>query len=225
MRLTDLQAEQFELYYREMVDWNRRVNLTAITDYQDVQRKHFLDSLTVTLAIKQPETAHRMKVIDVGTGAGMPGIPLKIIWPQIRLTLLEATRKKTQFLDYLSPKLGLTGVEIVAGRAEDVAHTEQHREAYDVVLSRAVAPLPVLLELTLPFCRTGGTFVAQKQIDARSEVEMARRAAALLGGKFMEVRDIGLPGFQERCLMVYGKMAPTPAGYPRRPGTPAKKPL
>jgi 16S rRNA (guanine527-N7)-methyltransferase len=219
------QLEQFEAYYREMVDWNQRVNLTGITSYDDVQTKHFLDSLTVTLAIRQSNSARSLRVIDVGTGAGLPGIPLKIMWPNIGLTLLEATRKKTVFLDHLSSRLGLRGVEIVTGRAENAALLGQHREAYDVVLARAVAPLPVLLELTLPFCRLDGVFIAQKQIEARTEVEEAQRAATLLGGRLDEIREIDLPELVGRCLIVYRKITPTPAGYPRRPGTPAKKPL
>jgi 16S rRNA (guanine527-N7)-methyltransferase len=222
---TPRQIEQFETYYRELVDWNGRVNLTAITGYEEVQLKHFVDSLTVATCVAPPDATHELTVIDVGTGAGLPGIPLKIMWPQISLTLLEATGKKTLFLNHLLGRLGLQGVDVVTGRAEDKAHLEGYRERFDLVLARGVAPLPALLELTLPFCSVGGAFIAQKQIEAKPEIEQASRATAVLGGQLKEVRDIRLPGLTPRSLVVYGKVRPTPAEYPRRPGTPAKKPL
>jgi 16S rRNA (guanine527-N7)-methyltransferase len=222
---TDRQLEQFEIYYREMVDWNERVNLTAISSYEDVHLKHFVDSLTVTMVVKRPDPDLGLKIIDVGSGAGLPGIPLKIMWPEIKLTLLEATHKKALFLGHALKALGLTEVEVVSGRAEDVAHALGHREAYDVALSRAVAALPTLLELTLPFCRIGGLCVAQKQAEATPEIEMAARAASVLGGSLMEVLDINLSALKKRCLIVYLKTAATPPQYPRRAGTPGKRPL
>ncbi len=134
LHLSPEQLEQFEIYYQELIDWNRKINLTSITDYEEVQVKHFLDSLTVTLAIKQEDIGKSLSVIDVGTGAGLPGIPLKILLPAIRLALLEATAKKAKFLEHLIRKLGLDDVEIVVGRAEEAAHKPQYREKFDLVI-------------------------------------------------------------------------------------------
>lgn len=224
--LTSRQLEQFHIYYQELIDWNRRMNLTAITDYEEVQIKHFLDSLTVTLAWQQPIGSMDFRLIDVGTGAGLPGIPLKILLPNIRLVLLDSTAKKAVFLHHLKQKLGLDDVEIVVGRAEEVAHKTQYRERFDVVLSRAVAPLPTLVELTLPFCTIGGYFIAQKKGAIDSEISRASRAISLLGGNLRGVKRVDLEEFtDERWLVVIDKVLPTPQLYPRRPGIPAKRPL
>ncbi len=221
--LTPSQLEQFEIYYRELVDWNKRVNLTAITGYEEVQIKHFLDSLTVVLAWQPSKTD---AVIDVGTGAGVPGIPLKIAFPNIELVLLEATAKKADFLHHITQKLGLDDVEIVVGRAEEVAHEAQYCERFNLVLSRAVAPLPTLVELTLPFCAIGGSFIAQKKGAVDEEVSGADKAVGLLGGSLREVKRIDLAEFADgRYLVVIDKVSPTPEQYPRRPGIPAKRPL
>ena len=226
LELTPGQLELFQLYYQELVDWNQRMNLTAITDYEEVQVKHFLDSLTVTLGMKQPIGESDCRVIDVGTGAGLPGIPLKIVLPEIKLVLLDSTAKKAAFLHHLKQKLELDDVEIVVGRAEAVAHKSQYRERFDVVLSRAVAPLPTLVELTLPFGAVGGTFIAQKKGAIDPELSQASRAISLLGGKQREVKRIDLEEFtDERWLVIIDKVSPTPEQYPRRPGMPAKRPL
>ena len=220
------QLEQFDIYYRELLDWNKRANLTAITNYEDVQIKHFLDSLTVTLAWPQPIMDTALRLIDVGTGAGIPGIPLKIMLPDVELVLLESTAKKAGFLHHITNKLALDKVEIVVGRAEEVAHLSEYRERFDVVLSRAVASLPALVELALPFCAIGGSFVAQKKGVIDQEISSAARAIDILGGNLSEVKKVELEGFDdERQLIVIDKVSPTPEKYPRRTGMPTKRPI
>jgi 16S rRNA (guanine527-N7)-methyltransferase len=225
LQLNPRQIEQFSIYYQELTDWNRRMNLTAITDFEEVQIKHFLDSLTVTLAFPPP-IKKNLRIIDVGTGAGLPGAPLKIILPEIELVLLDATTKKAKFLHHLKQKLGLADIEIVAGRAEEIAHRVQYREKFDIALSRAVAGLPVLVELTLPFCAVGGHFIAQKKAGVDSEMNEAAKAIHTLGGRLRETKRINLAEFgEERWLIVIDKIAPTPSQYPRRPGLPGKRPI
>ena len=196
LSLTDGQLEKFDTYYRELLEWNWWINLTSITEYNDVQLNHFLDSLTVALAI-DTDKSNYLRVIDVGTGAGLPGIPLKIVSPEIDLTLLEATAKKAGFLHHIIDKLVLENVKIITGRAEDIAHRQEYRERFDIAVSRAVAPLAALVELTLPFCRTGGSFIAQKKGFIQSEVDRAEKAIGMLGGKLREVRRIDLDEFPD----------------------------
>ena len=226
LHLSPQQLEQFRVYYQELIAWNQRVNLTAITDCEEVQAKHFLDSLTLTLALKQPVNGIGLRVVDVGTGAGLPGIPLKILLPDVDLVLIEATAKKADFLHHIKHKLCLDNIEIVVGRAETVAHEAEYRERFDLVVSRAVASLPALVELTLPFCNVGGVFIAQKKGDIESEVSQATRAINLLGGSLREVKRVEMEEFADaRWLVVIDKLSPTPEKYPRRPGIPAKRPI
>ncbi len=226
LQLSPRQLEQFSIYYQELIDWNQRVNLTAITEYEEVQIKHFLDSLTVTLAFKPPISNTDLRLIDVGTGAGLPGLVLKILFPDIKLVLLEATAKKAAFLRHLYSKLKLDNIETIIGRAEEVAHLAQYREQFDVVLSRGVAPLPTLIELTLPFGSIGGSLIAQKKGDTEAEISQAAKAIKMLGGKLREVKKIDLAEFtDERQLVIIDKVSPTPHQYPRRPGIPSKRPI
>jgi len=226
LKLSQRQLEQFDLYYQELLDWNRRINLTTITGYDEVQIKHFLDSLTITLACKELISTPQFKLIDVGTGAGMPGVPIKILFPDIWLVLLDSTAKKATFLQHLIEQLDLDKVAIVVGRAEEIAHLSQYREKFNLVLSRAVAPLPTLVELTLPLCNIGGSVIAQKKGAIDQEVARAAKAINVLGGKLREVKKIALAEFtDERQLVVIDKKSSTPQLYPRRPGIPAIRPI
>jgi len=226
LHLSPKQLEQFRVYYEELIDWNQRMNLTAITDYEEVQVKHFLDSLTVVLALGQAPGKSDFRVMDVGTGAGLPGIPLAILWPDIKLVLLDSTAKKADFLRHLKHKLGLDNTDIAVGRAEDIAHESQYRGKFELVLSRAVAPLATLVELTLPFCAAGGIVVAFKKGAIDLEVKQAARAIGLLGGKLRETKRVELEEFtDERYLVVIDKVAPSPTQSPRRPGMPKKRPI
>lgn len=224
--LSSEQLEQFLIYYQELIDWNKRLNLTRITDYEGVQIKHFLDSLTVALAWETSAPKIDLRIIDVGTGAGMPGMPLKIIFPKIRLVLLDSIAKKAAFLHHINHKLGLDNVDIIVGRAEEIAHDGQYRERFDIVLSRGVAPLATLVELTLPFCVIGGSFIAQKKGIIDQEISQAGKAISLLGGRLREVKGVNLEEFADkRQLVIIDKVSPTPPQYPRRPGVPSKRPI
>ena len=224
LHLTPRQLELFDIYYQELTDWNRRLNLTRITDYAAVQVKHFLDSLTVVLGADFEKNGPR--VIDVGTGAGLPGIPVKILFPDINLVLLEATAKKADFLHHLAGRLGLEGVEIVVGRAEEAAHDARYRETFGVVLSRAVASLPALVELTLPFVTVGGRLIAQKKGEVGTEVAQSSKAINVLGGRLREIKTVLIDELKDRrCLVIIDKVKVTPPESPRRPGIPVKRPL
>lgn len=228
LRLTEKQVAAFQLYYEELVAWNQRFNLTAITDYEQVQIRHFLDSLSVLLAEPVRSTLGRAgaRAIDVGTGAGFPGIPLKLVYPRLQLTLLEATGKKVGFLQHMIERLGLQQVTALHGRAEELGHDLAHRESYDLALARAVAEMATVVEYTLPFCKVGGWVIAQKGEAGGAEAWTANRAIQLLGGELRRVLPVELPGLPEdRSLVVLEKVAPTPPTYPRRAGIPAKRPL
>ena len=225
MDLTERQLRQFEASYRELAQWNQKVNLTAITEYKEVQVKHFLDSLAGCLAF-DGRTLSGSKVIDVGTGAGFPGLPLKLAFPDISLVLNDSVGKKTRFLHHLIELLSLSDVEIFTGRAEELGHWPSLREKFDLVVSRGVAKLSVLLEYTLPFCKVGGKVVAWKHSNIEKELADAEGAAKALGGSPGRVVPVQVTGLtDDRVLVVVDKFQPTPAEYPRRPGVPAKRPL
>ena len=221
------QVKQFELYYQELIEWNKKINLTAITDYSSVQIKHFLDSLTITLALSEAEIERPgFNIIDIGTGAGFPGLPLKILCPQPWLVLIEPTTKKTAFLHHIIRELELENVEVLNNRAEEAAHLPLYREQFALVLSRAVALLPTLVELTLPFCEIGGRFIAQKKGEIDHEIKQAKEAIAALGGKLDQITKIELSEFDDkRYLVIIDKICTTPGKYPRRPGLPRRQPI
>ncbi|MHB1355856.1 MAG: 16S rRNA (guanine(527)-N(7))-methyltransferase RsmG [Anaerolineae bacterium] len=239
VKLNPSHLDAFERYFHELVDWNSRVNLTAITSYEDVQRKHYADSLICVLALPgliSGETTsdasafqhdeRSIRVVDVGSGSGFPGLPLKIVFPTIRLTLIEATAKKTAFLQHIVSLLQMTDVDIVCARAEEAGQDHAQREQYDVVLARAVASLPVLAEYCLPLLRVGGRWIAQKGDGIAGEVLEMNEALRVLGGELQEVKPYHLsqiPG--TRNLIVVDKVSTTPPKYPRRVGIPSKRPL
>ena len=224
IRLSETQTSRFVRYYDELARWNERVNLTSITEWEAVQSRHFLDSLSAALALS-PQMLQSGSFIDVGSGGGFPGLPLKLAFPGMRGTLLEATAKKTAFLAHLSEILELEDISVRTGRAETLAHEAEMREAFDMALARAVAEVATLAELTLPFVRVGGIVVMHKKADIADELEQAQGAIETLGGRLREVLPVTLPGLDERALVVLEKQHPTPERYPRRPGMPAKRPL
>ncbi len=208
--------DRFEIYQRLLAEWNEKMNLTAITDPVEVAQKHFADSLAALPYLKAG-----MKVIDVGTGAGFPGVPLLIMEPKLELTLADSLNKRLTFLDALLKELGLQAA-LVHGRAEDLGQNRLYRERFDAAVSRAVASLPVLLELTTPFVKVGGSAIAYKG-DGAEELKTAKSASFLL---HVQLRQIELESnLGKRCLIFADKIAPTPKAYPRKAGTPNKKPL
>ncbi len=224
LSLTEAQLNAFERYLQELITWNERVNLTGILDPAEIVVKHFLDSLSVYLALR--DLPSPLSLIDVGSGAGFPGLPLKIALPGLRLTLLEATGKKTAFLQHIVDTLKLTGVTVVTARAEETGRRPEHRQRYDVAVARAVAPLPVLAEYTLPLIKVGGRAILQKGQHPADEIKQAANALGILGGRINQVLPVIVPGLSaERHLVVIQKNKPTPPQYPRRPGLAAKKPI
>ena len=223
VRLTVAQLDLLARYEQELIEWNARFNLTAIRSLQEIRTKHFLDSLTCLLVLREtpPE-----RLVDIGTGAGFPGIPLKVIYPKLQLTLVESVGKKAEFCRHVVRTLGLSGVEVVQERAEVLGQSPAHREKYDWAVARAVAILPVLAEFLLPLVRVGGGMLAMKGESGPAEAHAAERALRLLGGHLRQLLPVTLPAVvEERYLVVVDKIAATPNAYPRRVGIPAKKPL
>ena len=223
--MTSSQEEAFQTYYNELCSWNERINLTSIIDYFEVQVKHFLDSLTLLLAFDAKEIEDA-KVIDVGTGAGFPGLPLKIMFPSLDISLIDSVGKKTGFLNHLLSRLNLSGVKVFTDRAEQLAHDPNMRERFDFVLARAVARMPVLLEYTLPFCAVGGKVVAWKHGGIEEELSESVNASRLLGGSEHTVCDVNLTSLQDnRILVIVEKTSLSPVRYPRRAGLAKKSPI
>jgi 16S rRNA (guanine527-N7)-methyltransferase len=221
--LSPRQISAFERYEEELLVWNARFNLTAIRDSEGIRTKHFLDSLTCMLAWRDASPNH---LIDVGTGAGFPGLPLKIFQPSLQLTLVESVGKKADFCRSVAGKLGLEKVEVLQARAEEVGQMPNHRERYDWAVARAVASLPILVEFLLPLVRVGGAILAQKGESGPSEAHTSEHAIRLMGGRLRQLIKVDLPGVaEERYLVVIDKVAATPPNYPRRIGVPGKKPL
>jgi 16S rRNA (guanine527-N7)-methyltransferase len=218
--------DALRFYQQELITWNERFNLTAITDDTGVQIRHFLDSFSCLLALEPGERFAGKRVIDVGTGAGFPGLPLKILCPRMKLTLLEATGKKVAFLQHIADSLGLKEVTVIHGRAEDVGQDPAHREQYDWAFARAVADLPILVEYILPLVQIQGRALAQKGESAPAEVHRSEWALTQVGGQIRRIVPVDLRGLTEtRYLVVIDKVGPTPARYPRRAGIPSKRPL
>ncbi|HEX6290894.1 MAG TPA: 16S rRNA (guanine(527)-N(7))-methyltransferase RsmG [Herpetosiphonaceae bacterium] len=222
LTLSEAQLAQFERYAAELIRWNERTNLTTITDPREIGIRHFLDSLALAQVWQQEPPA---SLIDIGTGAGFPGLPLKLLWPEMRLALVESIGKKTDFLRHMVDLLELSDVEICTARAEELGHNPRYREQFAAVTARAVATLSVLAEYALPLCRIGGIFVAPKSAAGPDEAAAAQRAIELLGGQIAQTIPIQLPQLETRTLVVVRKLQPTPPQYPRRVGIPSKRPL
>ena len=221
--LSDNQVNQFLRYYEMLVEWNNVMNLTAIKDYHDVMKKHFIDSISL---IKAYDVSSASKVIDVGTGAGFPGLALKIAYPSLKMTLLDSLNKRIQFLDAVIDELELSGVETVHGRAEDYAKPSKLREKYDLCVSRAVANLSTLSEYCLPFVKEGGLFISYKSEKVSEEIVKAEGAIKLLGGKIENQVEFMLPSSNiYRNLFMIRKVNKTPSKFPRKAGMPSKEPL
>ena len=223
VRLNARQLEAFDWYAAELQSWNQRFNLTSVTDREQIEIKHFLDSLSC-LRVMHPEPGAR--IVDIGTGAGFPGIPIRIACPQVHMLLVESIGKKAQFCQHIVDELELTNVAVIHSRAEQVGRLPEYREQFDWALARAVANLPTLLEYLLPLVKVGGGAIAQKGDTAPAEAQSARVAMGVLGGELTEIIPVELPGVAEtRHLIAIWKSAATPEKYPRRPGVPGKRPL
>lgn len=223
VHLTARQVMALIHYEKELLEWNQKFNLTAIRDVESIRTKHFLDSYSCALAWKANPPK---RLVDVGTGAGFPGIPLKIIYPTMQVTLVESVGKKAMFCQHLVQTLGLENIDVVQTRAEDLGQKVEHREAYDWAVARAVANLNILSEYLLPLVKLGGTMLAQKGESGPAEAQSAEKAMKILGGKLKQLLPVHLPGVaDDRYLVLIDKVAATPPKYPRKAGIPMKTPL
>ena len=223
IQINEIQKKQFDTFYSMLVEWNKVMNLTGITEYEEVIEKHFVDSLSIVNIFDLSEIN---TVIDVGTGAGFPGIPLKIAFPHLKITLLDSLNKRINFLDSVIDELKLDGIYTIHGRAEDFAKKDDYRERYDLCVSRAVANLSTLSEYCLPYIRVGGMFISYKSGDVDDEVLESKKAISILGGKFDNVVKFQLPGTDiNRSFIKIEKIKNTGKKYPRKAGLPSKEPL
>ncbi|WP_182200346.1 16S rRNA (guanine(527)-N(7))-methyltransferase RsmG [Paraliobacillus salinarum] len=223
IELSEKQKNQFDIYFNTLIEWNQKINLTAITEEEEVYLKHFYDSITAAFYFDFTKEIH---LCDVGAGAGFPSIPLKICFPHIKVTIVDSLQKRITFLNQLAHNLDLDGVAFYHDRAELFGKQEQFRHSFDVVMARAVARTSVLSELCLPLCKTGGTFIAMKGPNAVTEIEDAKAAIELLGGEINEVNTFELPEDSgERNIIIFNKKRKTPKKYPRKPGVPNKTPI
>lgn len=220
---TDNQIEQFMKYYDLLIEKNKVMNLTSITDLNEVMTKHFLDSVLISNVLDMSDYS---TLVDVGTGAGFPGIPIKILFPHLKVTLIDSLNKRLKFLDDVISKLELNGIETVHGRAEDLGHNDLYREKYDLCVSRAVANLSTLSEYCIPFIKKSGVFASYKASDSEEEINNSKNAIKTLGGSISKVCEIDLPGTEvKRNIVIIKKDKCTPKKYPRKAGTPSKDPL
>ena len=223
IELSDVQVEQFLKYYELLVEWNSFMNLTGITEYEEVVIKHFVDSLSL---VKTVDLKQKLSLIDIGTGAGFPGVPLKIAFPNIKVTLLDSLNKRIKFLDEVISQLGLKDIDTIHGRAEDFAKPDKLREKYDLCVSRAVANLSTLSEYCLPFVKLEGSFISYKSEKLSEELESAKKAIFVLGGKIEKQIEFTLNNENiYRNLVVIKKVQKTPKQYPRKSGTASKNPI
>ncbi|WP_404460095.1 16S rRNA (guanine(527)-N(7))-methyltransferase RsmG [Sutcliffiella horikoshii] len=221
--LSSQQLSQFDTYYKLLVEWNEKMNLTAITDEEEVYLKHFYDSITASFYV---DLNQELSLCDVGAGAGFPSIPLKICFPNLKVTIVDSLNKRITFLQNLANELDLKNVHFVHDRAETFGKNADYREKFDLVTARAVARLSVLSELCLPLVKEGGMFVPMKAAAASEELEKGKKALQILGGKLEKVHSFSLPLEEsERNILIINKIKSTPKKYPRKPGTPNKQPL
>ncbi|MEK3856846.1 16S rRNA (guanine(527)-N(7))-methyltransferase RsmG [Cytobacillus sp. FSL H8-0458] len=221
--LSPQQLQQYDTYYSTLVEWNEKMNLTAITEKEDVYLKHFYDSISAAFYF---DFSQPLKVCDVGAGAGFPSIPIKIAFPGLHITIVDSLNKRIGFLEHLAKKLELENVRFIHDRAETFGQNKEYRESFDVVTARAVARLSVLSELCLPLAKTGGTFVAMKGASAKEELDAGKKAVSVMGGKLVDSHTFILPEEEsERNILIIKKEKSTPKKYPRKPGTPNKTPI
>ena len=224
IELSNIQTKQFRQYYHLLMEWNQKINLTAITEPEEVYYKHFYDSLTLTMTY--PNVAGNFAMIDVGSGAGFPGIPLKILHPELKITFLDSLNKRIKYLQTITDELRLRDCKFVHGRAEEVAHRPEYREAFDFAVARAVAKIAVLNELCLPFIRVKGCFYAMKGPDVEMELKEAKKSLQILKAKINNTIELKLPhDYGKRTIIEIKKTDRIPRQYPRKPGTPSKMPL
>lgn len=224
VKLDDMQLAQLDKYYDILVEWNSFMNLTGITDYEEVMQKHYLDSLVLKLPLNK--NSDSIKLIDVGTGAGFPGLPLKIAYPKVEVVLFDSLNKRIKFLDEVINQLSLKGIKTIHGRAEDGGRNPELREQFDVSVSRAVADLAVLSEYNMPFVKIGGYFVAYKSGEIDEEIAKAKKAVKILGGEIEKVEKFRLPESDiDRSLVYIKKVKATPKKFPRKAGIPSKEPI